>query len=169
MQRTTSAASVLKVDLADTAAGAIVNTLSLENVGNDVTDTADLDLVDGALKTAGTTRVSNAGVGTFAAGTAAADIAIGGGTKIAKIKRIELAVDPPDLAAQTAANVALAFGAGSFTAAATIIADPANDLEAAVAVGNVFATAADAATLTVHSVAAVNGAAKTWGFWIIEP
>lgn len=168
LKRTTGAASTLTLNLADSAAGAVVNTLALDNVGNDATDTANLNLVDGALATAGTVRISNAGVGTFAAGTTAADLTVGGGTKIALIKRIELAVDPPDLAAQTAANMALAFPAGSFTATATIIADPANDLEADVAVGNVFATAADAATLTVHSVAAVNGASKTWGFWIIE-
>ncbi|MEA2256411.1 MAG: hypothetical protein QOG35_2456 [Solirubrobacteraceae bacterium] len=84
-------------------------------------------------------------------------------------RTVAVDVDPPDLAAQTAALVPVAFPAGTVPAGAALIVDPPADLEADLTVGNARVTAADAAQLSIHSVAAVNGALKTWTFHVVAP
>ncbi|MEA2394210.1 MAG: hypothetical protein QOJ82_2101 [Solirubrobacteraceae bacterium] len=84
-------------------------------------------------------------------------------------RTVDVDVDPPDLAAQTAALVPVAFPAGTVPAGAALVVDPPADLEADLTVGNARVTAADAAGLSIHSVAAVNGALKTWRFHVVSP
>jgi hypothetical protein len=84
-------------------------------------------------------------------------------------RTVDVDVDPPDLAAQTAALVPVAFPAGTVPAGAALVVDPPADLEADLTVGNARVTAADAAGLSIHSVAAVNGALRTWRFHVVSP
>lgn len=92
-----------------------------------------------------------------------------GNTPINDVKVVSLAVDPANQAGAGTFKTALAFPAGTFSALAILVADPPSDLEANLAVGGVIVTGADAASLTLHALAAIDGASKTWRFLVLEP
>lgn len=103
------------------------------------------------------------GAGKIGLGAASAD------SRFTKLKYVTLAVDPPNLGAQTAARVPLTFPASTFTAAAFVIPIPPTTLEADLIPMGFVVTGANAGDLGVHSVGAVNGASLTWSFLIFEP
>lgn len=113
---------------------------------------------------------SDADVGLNLVPKGAGGVQIGGGTlKIKTAKIVKLSVDPADLAAQIANRHGLAFPAGAgVTAASILIPVPAATLEADLVVGHAWATGADAGAVMIHSVAAINGAAKDWHFIVLE-
>lgn len=127
------------------------------------------DLILDVQNSAGATRLKVDTEGDVAAaGTVAAagGVKVGAGTLLSKILIVSAAVDPPSLAAQTVARIAVAAPADTVPAGSLCTAHAPATLEADLVAGQCWVTAADAIALAVHSVAAVDGAALTWRFTI---
>jgi len=73
-----------------------------------------------------------------------------------------VSVDPPDLAAQIMAKIAVTVP--GFVLGDLVGVIPPNDLEADLIFTGAYVSAVDTVTICVHSVAAINGAAKAWRF-----